>query len=60
MRRKTTAKIVTIRLTDRDLIELDSLSNFFNEGHTAIIKRAIILLHYIYLTNPDVFKEKSE
>jgi hypothetical protein len=43
----TTAKRISIALTKEDVFELESMCDRFGENQTEVIKRALILLHYI-------------
>lgn len=43
----TTAKRISLALTIEDIRELEILCNFFKENQSQVIKRALILLHYI-------------
>lgn len=42
-----TTKRISIALTKEDVREIKLLCDFFEETQSAIIKRAIIILHYI-------------
>jgi Ribbon-helix-helix protein, copG family len=53
----TTQKRTTIALTKQDLRELDELAQYFGENTSGVIRRAVILLHYITFTSKDANHE---
>lgn len=58
--KKTTVKRISVGLTKTDANELHDLSIFFNETYTDVIKRAIMLLHYIYMLHPELVSALSQ
>lgn len=49
----TTMKRIHLSLTKEDLRQLETLGSYFEETNSQVIKRALILLHYITFTNRD-------
>ena len=46
----TTVKRITLALSKEDLKELEFLNNHFGESASQVMRRALILLHYITTT----------
>ncbi len=49
----TTEKRISLALTKEDMRQIEVLKTFFEENPSQIIKRALILLHYITFHTSD-------
>ncbi len=49
----TSVKTISVRLTKSDVRQIDEMVEYFGETRSEVIKRALILLHYIFFFGED-------